>query len=104
MGDIFVVETPDDMGYCVHIADVTEELIPQALPCAGPLHQSSNIEEFQCRRDHLFGMDEIGDLVQSFVRNGNDTNIGLNGCKPIRRHFSSRKGQSIEDGGLPHIG
>ncbi len=103
MGDIFVVKTPNDMGYCVHIADMTEELISQALPFVRPPYQSSNIEEFQRRRDHLLGMDEIGDVGQPFVRHLNDPDIGLNGCKPVRGHLSSGSGKPVEDGGLSHV-
>jgi hypothetical protein len=103
MGYVFILEATNRMGNRIHISYVIQKLIPQPLPFACPFDQSSNIEKFKGGRNHLFRMDQLGNIFQPLIWDGNNANIGVDRTEPVTRYFRPGRSESIEYRGLPNI-
>jgi len=57
---IAVVKTPQYVQNGVGLADVTEELVAEALSFAGTFDQSSDIHNLNGGWNHILGLDQVG--------------------------------------------
>ena len=102
--DVVVLEAPDDVEDGVHLPDVGEKLIPQALALAGALYQAGNVHELHRCRDGPLRGDDPRQRVEPGIGYLHDPGIGLDRGEGIVRHQCLGRGERIEEGGLPDIG
>jgi hypothetical protein len=104
MGDIRRFEAPDDVQDGVDRADVAEELVSQTLPLGRAFHEPRDVEDLDCCRDDLLGRDDRFDQGESFVRDGDHTDVRLDGGEGVVGGFGTGSGESVEERGLAHVG
>jgi len=81
--DVGILEAADDLQDRVHLADVGEELVAQALTLARPLHDSGDVHQLERRRDHLLRGNEPGDPLQAVVGHAHHPLVGLDRAEGI---------------------
>ena len=104
MGDIAIVKTAHHMDDGIGGADIAEKLVAQPLSFGGPLYQACNVDKFDDSGGDLFGLMNLCQPVQSLIRYGDSTHIGIDGTKRIVGGFRSGVGDGIEQRALAHIG
>jgi hypothetical protein len=70
MGDVAILEAAQHMDDRVHLADVRQELVAQALALGGAAHQPGDVHEFEAGRDDLLA---FADLRASTSSRGSGT-------------------------------
>ena len=81
--DIAVIKAAKYVYDGIYVANVGKELVAKALALGGAAYQTGNIYEFNgCRRVEL-RIVHFSQNVQTAVRNGNNTNVGVNGAEGI---------------------
>ena len=75
--DIVVVEASDDVDDGVRLPDVAEELVAEAFALGGALHEARDVDEFDGRRHDVLRMDQVIELLEPTVGNGDDAGIRL---------------------------
>src|SRR5579872_2930570 len=76
--DVIVVEDPNDLADRIGLANRGEELIAQAFALRGTANDAGDVDEGDRGRHHPFGVEDLGQDVQSRVGYGNDPNVGFN--------------------------
>ena len=104
MGDIGIFKASDHVDDGIGGADVAEELVPKTFALGGALYQTCNIDELDDCGGVLLGLVEIGQPVESFVRHGNHTHIGVDGTEGIVVRRNTCVGDGIKEGGLAYVG
>ena len=102
--DVFVLETAHDMGDCIGLADVGEELVAQAFALGRAGHQAGDIDELHHRRHHFFRFDDGGQRREPRIRHLDDADIGLDGAERIVLRRDAGLGQRVEQGGFADVG
>ena len=77
----------------VHLPDIAQELVAQALPLGGPLHQAGDVHEFYHRWGDLLRLVHVPQELQPLVRHGYDSDIGVDGTEGVIGGFRARFGQ-----------
>ena len=82
------------MGDGVRFPDVLEELVAQPFAVRGTGYQPRDIHELHGRWHQLVRFHDIDELLQPWIRHGNDANIGIDGAERIvfRGDFATRQG------------
>ena len=104
MHDVGVVETTQNVNDSVALADVSQELVAQALAFRGTLHESGNIDNIAHGRHDATGMDEFGQLREPFVGHTHLPHLGINSTKRKIRSLGLCARQAIKEGGLADVG
>ena len=81
--DVVIIKTPDYLGDGLGFTYVCQELVPQPLSTGGTLYQSGDVDEFHMGRYRLSGFDDGGDLTEAVIRNGYNTDVGIDGAEWI---------------------
>lgn len=81
--DIGIGKGADDVANGLTFADVGEEFVAEALALTGASDQAGDIDEFDGGGDDFLGVVELGEVVQTGVRDGDDANVWLDGGKRI---------------------
>lgn len=101
--DVRVVKAADDVGYDRRLADVREELVPQALALARPLYEAGYIDEIHGGGDLLFGLEDGGHEVKPLVGQVNDPHVGVNRAERIVLGGGRSLGKGRENRGLADV-
>lgn len=101
--DIGVGKGADDVADGLALADVGEELIAETLTLARASDEAGDVDKFDSGRDGLGGVIELGEVVEAGVRDGDDTDIGLDGGKGIVSCESAGAGEGVKEGGFADI-
>ena len=83
MDDVGIFKTAHYMNDRVHLTDIRKELVAKPLALACSLHKTCDIHKFDRCRCYLLGMIKLTELYDSLIRNRNDTDIRIDGCKWI---------------------
>ena len=83
MDYIGILKTAHHMNDGVHLPDICQKLVAQALTFGGALNQAGDIHKLNHRRGHLFGLVKIPQKLQTLIRHRNDSHIGINGAEGI---------------------
>ena len=102
--DVVVVKAAHHVDNGVGLPDVGQELVAQALPLGGPLHQAGDVHKLDDRRGLLLGLVDLGQLVQPGVRDRDHAHIGVNGTEGVVGGLRPRVGDGVEKGALAHVG
>ena len=104
VGDVGILEAAQDVDDRVHLADVAEELVAQALAPAGAAHQAGDVDELQLRRHQLGRFGQHGAAVEPLVGDGDPADVRLDGAEGIVGRFGRRgRGQRVEEGRLADV-
>jgi len=104
VGDVGVVEAADDVDDGVHLTDVTQELVAQAFALAGAPHEAGDVDELHGRVGDLGGLDDGRDVLEAFVRDVDDSRVGVDRAEGVIGHLRPGAGQRVEQGRFPHVG
>ena len=104
MDHVGVVEAAHHVDDGVHLADVGQELVAQALALGSPLHQAGDIHKFDHRRGDLLGVIEVSQELQPLIRHGHHAHVGVDGAEGIVGGLRPGLGQRVEEGTLSHVG
>jgi len=104
VGDVRVVETSDDVDDGVHLADVPQELVAQALALACAPHEPRDVDELHRRVGHLRGLDDGGDVLEPLVGHLDDPRVGVDRAEGVIGHLGAGAGQRVEEGRFPDVG
>ena len=103
MHHIGVVKATHHMQNGVHLANVAEKFIAQALAFAGAAHQARDIDNANGGWNYFLTLNFLGDDGQTIIRNIHHANVGLNGAEWIVGGFNSGRGERVEEGALANI-
>ena len=67
----------------VDFADVSKKLIAQTFARAGAFHETGDVDEFENGRHEFLGLAHFSQHIQTFVRNGHNTGIRVDGAEPV---------------------
>ncbi len=102
--NVVVLETADDMGDGVCLANVRQELVAEPLPFRSTGHQPGDVHEFHGGGDNLLRLGNGGQLGQPRIRHLDDADIGVDRAERIILRGDFRTGQRVEQGRLAHVG
>ena len=104
MNDVVVIEATYDVGDGIALTDVGEELVAQALTLAGASNETSDVDEFNGRRNNAFGTNDFGERLQTGIGHFNDADVRFNGAERIIFGSNAGFGKRIEDRRLADVG
>ncbi len=85
MGDVVVLETAQHVHDGIHLADVGEELVAEALALGRAAHQPGDVYEGDARRDDLLRLGDVGELAHARIGHGDFAGVGLDRAERIVR-------------------
>ena len=109
-GTIHVMNVPTlkaahHMHNGIHLANVTEELIPEPLPLAGALDEACDVHKLNRCRNQFLRTRELGKRCQALVWHRHDALVRLDGAKRvIRRLRLAGASHSVEKSGFTDVG
>jgi hypothetical protein len=104
VGDVVVLEAAQHVGDGVHLADVRQELVAEALALGGAAHEAGDIDERQARRDGLPRLGNGGQLVEPLVGHAHLADVRLDGAERIIGGLCRcRLRQRVEQGGFADV-
>jgi hypothetical protein len=83
VGDVRVLEAAEDVDDGVHLPDVGQELVPQALPLRCPLHEPGDVHELHHGGKPGPGLHQLEDPVQTRVRDLHGPHVGFHRAEGI---------------------
>ena len=98
MGDVLIVEATQHVNDGIRLANVGQELVAQAFALAGALHQTGNVDNLHRSGYDTPRMNYFGQFLQTFVGNGDDAHVGLDGTKRKIGSLSLSVAQAIKEG------
>ena len=105
MDHVGILETAHDLQNRIHLADVTQKLVPQTLAFTGPLHNARDVNQLQRRGHNPLRSNELRDPLQAAVGNWHHPLVRFDGAERIIRALRLlRTGEGIEQGALTHVG
>ena len=87
----------------VHLADMGQELVAQALALARAAHQTRDIHELHDRRGGLFRVVQVGQRLEPLIRHGDHADVGVDRAEGIVRALRARLRDRVEQGGLADV-
>ena len=103
MDDVVVFKAAHHVDDGVHLPDVGEELVAQALALAGAAHQPGDVHKFNGRGRVFFRMVHLRELVQPLVRDRHHADIRLNGAEWIVCGLRARIGNRVKQGAFADV-
>ena len=102
--DVGILEAADHVHDRVHLADVGEELVAEALALARALDQAGDVEELDRRGHGALGLHDPGERVEPRVGDLHDAGVRFDRGEGIVRHQRAGGGERVEEGGLADVG
>ena len=102
--DIAILEAAHHVADRVHLSDVGQELVAQALAARRAGHQARDVHELHRGRDHLLRLDDLRQRAQARVRHRDHAHVGLDRAEREIGRGDARLGQRVEQGRLAHVG
>ena len=103
MHDLGVVEAANDVHNGVGRADVSEELVAEALTLARAGDQAGDVDELHRGGNERFGLEDRGDAIQPLVRHADDAHVRVDGAERIVGGLRLGGRERVEDGGLADV-
>jgi hypothetical protein len=102
---VAILKAAHDVHDGVHLADVTEEFVPEPLALARAFHEAGDVHELNGRRDQLHRAGDLRQNCQAFIGHDDHALIRLDGAKRIIRRLRLPCAcDRIEEGGFANIG
>ena len=90
VNNVVVFEAAHHMNHRIHLADVGEKLVAEALALRRALHKTRNVHKLDRRRGELFRLVHFCQLIEALVRHGNNAHVRLNGAERVVRRLRPR--------------
>ena len=103
MDDIAVLEAAHNVNDRVHLADIGEELVAQALPLGSAFDKASDIHKLDDSRRDLFGMVHLAEKPDSFIGNRNNAHVRVDRTERIICRFRACLGKCVKKCALSNI-
>ena len=103
MGDVAVVEAPQDVDDRIRVADVAQKFVAQTFALRGALHEARDVDDFDRRRDHALGVVDLREADQPPVGDRDHAHIGLDGAERKVCRLCLCIGQTVEKGRFTHV-
>ena len=81
MNHICILKATNYMHNGIHLTNIGKKLITQSLPLGGSLYKSGNINKFNRRMRHFFGVIHFSEFFNSLIRHRHNSHIRINGTK-----------------------
>ena len=104
MDDVVILKAAYHMDDGVYLPDIAQELVAQTFALGCAFYQTGDIHKFQSRRGELVRIVHFCQLVQTSIRNGNDTDIFFNGAERIVCRLCACICQGVEQSAFAHVG
>jgi len=101
---VAVREVARDQADRVCLADVGEELVPEALTHAGSAHDARDVDEGDGGGDDPLAAEDRGEPLEPGVAQGDDADVRLDRRERVVRREHGCPGQRVEEGGLADVG
>ena len=101
---VSIVKAADHVDDGVGLPDVGQELVAQARPLAGALHQAGDVHELDDRRGLLVRLVHLRQVVQPLVRHGHHAHVGVDGAEGVVGALGAGVGDGVEQGRFAHVG
>lgn len=101
--DVLVREAAHDVEDGVHVAQVREELVPEAFTLRRALHEPRDVHEADRGRSRLLGAENRGEVRQLGVGDGGDPDVLIDGAERVVRDGRARVRQRVQQRGLAHV-
>ncbi len=101
---VAVLEAAHHVGDRVGLADVGEELVPEALALGGARDQAGDVDELDDRRDHLQRLVDGGELREARVGHFHHAHVRLDGAERIVLRGDAGLGERVEERRLADVG
>ena len=96
MSNIPIIKATNHLSHCIHLTNMLQKLVAQALTLGRPFYQTGNIHKPKSRRRSFLGVIHFVQNLQTLVRHLHNTYIWLNGTKRVIGRFSPRLGDCIK--------
>ena len=80
----------------VRLANVGEELVAEPFALSGALNEAGDIDELDYRWHRPLWLDDLGQFVESAVRNFDHSDVRLDGAERVVGGFCLGSGQRVE--------
>lgn len=101
---VVVLKAANDVDYCVHLTNVREEFVAEALASGGAPDEARYIDEFDKSGGYLDGVIQFGELVQPLIGHCDNADIRLYSAEGVVRGLRPRIGYCIKKCALADIG
>ena len=98
-----ILEAADHMDDGVHLADIRQELVAEALALGGALYQAGDIHKLDDGRCDFLRIVQSRQLSQPRIRHRHDTHVGIDGAERIIGGFCPRFRQRVKKSAFSHI-
>ena len=101
--DLAVLKAAHHMDDGVHLTDIGEEFVAQALALGSALDQAGDIHKLDDRRGDLVRVVHLGQLVQTVIRDSDGADVGLDGAEGVVGRLCAGVGDGVEKGALADV-
>ena len=102
--DVRVLEAAHHVRDGIGLANVGQELVPQAFTLGCACHQPRDVDELDHRRNDFLRLGDSGKHRQARVGHLDDADVRLNGTERIILRRDPRLGQRVEQRGFADVG
>jgi hypothetical protein len=104
MGHVTVLETAQDVGDGIDLADIGEELVAETLALGRAFHEARDIDEGHPRGNDLLRLRDPGQRVEPGIGDRHLAHIGFDRAEgEVRRLRRRRARQRVEERGFAHV-
>ena len=96
MSDILILKAANYMSDGIGFSDISQKLVTESLTLGGAGHKTGDINKFHTGWYHSLGIDDVCQFIQTTVRHGNNTGIGLNSAEREILRTNASFGKCIE--------
>ncbi len=93
-----MLERAYDVHHRVHLADVAEEAIAEALSLVRAAHEPGDVDDVEVLGDQPLDRQRLAQPLQALVRHGHDGNVGVHGREGILGRLRAPAGERVEEG------
>ena len=103
MHDVLVLEAAHHVRHGVCVPDVAQERVALALTLRRAADEPCDIDELDRRRNHLFRLVQLHQLVETGIRDRDNADVRVDGAKRVIRRFRLLVGEGVEEGRLTDV-
>jgi hypothetical protein len=103
MGDLRVLESPDDVQHRIDVAEVAEEAVAEPFTGMRSSHEPRNVHELDLLWHALLDSKHVSEAIESLVRDADHRNVWIDRRERIRRGLGVSMRESVEERRLPGV-
>ena len=103
MDDVFVGEAAHHLRNGIRLTNVREELVAETFARRCAAHDTGDVNKGDGRWEDLLRAEDLGERIETRVRQVHHANVRFNGCERIVRGEHVVLGERVEERGLAHV-